>query len=218
MHIERWVAVTLLGATLATSASAGTTLHGPTPYLSSADSPFAGLSGLMIEDFEDGVLNLTGVSASVGGVVGPGSATDSVDADDGVIDGSGLGGHSLFWGSGATGILFTFDELILEGLPRHAGIVWTDGAGTIEFEAFDASGASIGTLSGTHAGGGHNGQTDEDRFYGISHDAGIGSIFIRNTAGGIEVDHLQFAMVPSPMTGMVLISGGLIGLGRRRRS
>ena len=53
-----------------------------------------------------------------------------MDADDGVIDGSGLNGHSLFSGSGATGITFTFNQSTLGAFPTKAGIVWTDGGGT----------------------------------------------------------------------------------------
>src|SRR5258708_4956916 len=76
------------------------TFFGPTPYLSSADIP-AGLytSGAptVLENFEDGNLDPS-IIASGGRVVPPGSEglIDSVDADDGVIDGSGLNGHSWF--------------------------------------------------------------------------------------------------------------------------
>ena len=65
-------------------------------YLSEADSPFNGydFDSFYLENFEDGLLNVPGVSASTGSVVGPGGATDSVDGDDGTIDGSGTSGKS----------------------------------------------------------------------------------------------------------------------------
>src|SRR6266481_7452029 len=71
------------------------TLLGPTPYLSFGDSPFNGpsFSYFHLETFEDHLLNTPGVTGSPGGVTsvvfGP-AIHDSVDFDDGVIDGSGL--------------------------------------------------------------------------------------------------------------------------------
>ncbi len=95
-------------------------------------------------------------------------------------------------------IKFTFDEAALGFLPTHAGIVWTDGTGTITFEAFDASGASLGTVTGNHAGAGDGGQTDEDRFYGIVDSGGISAISIGNVGVQIEVDHLMYGIPSSP--------------------
>ena len=184
---------------------------GPSPYTAQAESPFGGVdfSGgyFHIENFEDELLNVPGVTASAGSPFAPGGITDSVDADDGALDGSGTAGTSFFSGSGATGISFTFDASVLGSLPTHAGIVWTDGSGTIQFEAFDNEGASLGTIGPFSETGSpddnFNGGTAEDRFFGFG-DApnGISRIFISNTAGGIEVDHLQFgsgtAVSPPP--------------------
>lgn len=176
--------------------AAGTTLLGPLPYLSAADTPFdLNDPGFFLETFEDDLLNVPGVSASVGprAVIGPGGNTDSVDADDGVIDGSGTLGHSIFTGAGFTGITFTFDPLVLGGLPTHVGIVWTDGAGTTLFQAFGPGGEPIGSIGPVAiATGGTSGQTDEDRFFGVINDAGVHSIKVSNTSGGIELDHLQY--------------------------
>ena len=172
---------------LALSRPAEAQLLGPSPYLNfdnslpgagTAISPFAGLSFanyFHLETFEDAALNTPGVS-SAGIVIVPGGITDSVDGDDGTIDGFGTLGHTFF-GDGATGLLFTFDGVALGGLPTHAGIVWTDGFGDITFQAFDAGGILIGTLGGTHANGSISGETDDDRFYGIIAPGGIGSIF-----------------------------------------
>jgi hypothetical protein len=167
---------------------------GPTPYLCASDSPFNGTSFTWFyrETFESGSMQVPGVLASAGDVLGPSSLTDSVDCDDGTIDGSGLLGHSFFYGAGSIGITFTFDAAALGGLPTHAGIVWTDGTNFIHFEAFDDQGHSLGTLIGDHADGNNSGTTAEDRFYGWINPGGISAIHIWNDAGGIEVDHLQY--------------------------
>ena len=118
-------------ACLVGSAHADPTFLGPTPYLSFDDSPFKGGSFgyFYLETFEDHLLNTPGVSADSGGVTsvvfGP-LIHDSVDADDGAIDGSGLKGDSYFTASGATGVRFTFSAAALGSLPTSAGIVWTD--------------------------------------------------------------------------------------------
>lgn len=170
----------------------GTTFLGPTAYLSSADSPFdLQAPGFCLEDFEDGVFDTPGASGN-GSIVAPSSITDSVDADDGSIDGSGTGGHSYF-GSGAVGITITFDPGAPGGLPTAAGMVWTDGEGTISFEAFDENGASLGLMGPfDHADGDVSGGTGEDRFYGIVNPSGVSAIKLSNTSGGIEIDHVQY--------------------------
>lgn len=130
------------------------TLLGPTPYLSFVDSPFnalqtsGGFTYFYLETFEDGLLNTPGVSANTGSVLGPGGLTDSVDADDGVIDGSGLTGHT--WVFGSSPVIFTFSAATLGALPTHAGLVWTDGPHPT-YEAFDALGNSLGGRSSERA-------------------------------------------------------------------
>ncbi len=203
---------------------ASATLLGPTPYLSIADSPFIGgtYTYSYLENFEDHLLNVPGVTGDNGGVTsvvfGP-AIHDSVDADDGVIDGSGLNGDDWFTREGADGVTWTFDANILGHLPTHAGIVWTDGTNDIHFEAFDQDGNSLGTLSGSHADGSFNGETDEDRFYGAINPTGISKIHLWGGSGGIEMDHLQYgyASVPEPAT-MAVLGLGVLGLIQRRRS
>src|SRR5260370_10282389 len=144
------------------------TFLGTIPYLLKANSPFLedlNAGHMYLEDFECGVLRVPGVALSTGTIIPPGfeGLIDSVDADDGVIDGSGLGGHSLFSGDGATGITFTFNQTTLGAFPTKAGIVWTDGGGTTTFEAFDSLGASLGTIVPVSIPDGSNaGTTGED--------------------------------------------------------
>ena len=174
------------------------TFLGPTPYLSESDSPFAAsiaAGTTVLEDFEDGTL-LPGVAASAGSPFAPSNGTDSVDGDDGMIDGSGKDGWSFFSPSGPNGITFTFDAVTLGALPTHVGIVWTDGSGTTLFEAFGPGGAPLGAIGPVAlADGPFTGQTGEDRFFGVEDPGGIGSIKVSNSGGGIEVDHLQLGSV-----------------------
>lgn len=173
---------------------------GPTPYLSDADSPFAAeiaAGDVLLEDFEDGTLDLPGV-VSNGMLAEPGPVADSVDADDGAIDGFGNGGHSWFLSPGSLGLSFTFDPLAPGGLPVEAGLVWTDGAGTVSFEAFDENGASLGVQGPfDFPDAAVTGETAEDRFLGLSYAGGISAIVASNTEGGIEVDHVQRTAPPS---------------------
>jgi hypothetical protein len=217
--------VAALGLT-ALPATAGP--FGPTPYLSAADSPFGALSFSYFhrETFEDSLFNVPGVSKSAGLVIGAGSGlTDSVDADDGAINGSGLAGHSLFAVPGATGILFSFDAAALGQLPSHAGIVWTDGLGLVTLTAFGPGMIQLGAVSGNFADNSISGTTAEDRFLGWSDPAGILAFRIQNASGGIEVDHLQYGRaivapvqaVPEPASLALLASGVALLLRRRPR-
>ena len=208
----------LLGCALLAAAHSGAAsaqLLGPTEYVQKSDSPFFGqtFGYFHLEDFENGALNTPGVS-SVGTIINPGSITDSVDEDDGTIDGFGLAGHSWF-GNGLTGISFEFDETVLGSYPTHVGIVWTDGTDDIEFEAWDAGGTSLGKRTGTHADGNFSGGTGEDRFYGIIHPGGVSKIHLRSSVpgggAGIEMDHLQYggeAEGPPPLDTTYTLSSG----------
>ena len=208
------VGVATLGF-LVVSPALHATNFGPTAYVQASDSPFSSVSfsSFYLQNFESFLAASTPAPASFtggpttatlspgGGALqiirlGAGNLTDSVDADDGGINGSGTLGVSLFNSSGAQGITVTFSG----SLPSHAGLVWTDGAGTISFEAFNQSGVSLGIVSGTHADGSVTGQTGEDRFYGASNAGGISSFRIWNTSGGIEVDHLQFGIAATNPT------------------
>jgi hypothetical protein len=101
------------------------------------------------------------------------------------------------------------------------GVVWTDGAGDITFEAFDENGISLGTVPGSHADGSVNGTIEDDRFYGATNAGGISAVRISNTSGGIEVDHLQYGgpltVVGTPFPGsLILVGAGLAAFGAAR--
>jgi hypothetical protein len=206
--------------------------HGPTPYLSFADSPFSSvaLSYFHLEDFQDGSLNTPGVTVSAGAApVAPGSTTDSVDGDDGAIDGSGAAGWSLYSNQVLTSFAFDFNAGALGNLPTHVGIVWTDVgfvtsgspfSGPVTAEAFDSASNSLGLIGPVVLGGDGtvNGATAEDRFFGFSNLGGIARLVIA-TSNSVdwEVDHLQYGYtIPEP-TAAVLASGALIALGAVRR-
>src|SRR5262245_33520243 len=115
----RLTTLAAFGLALAAAPLARADYLGPTPYLSFGDSPFNGLSFsyFHLEDFEDGSFNTPGATASAGWTVnGPGGFTDSVDGDDGAIDGSGTGGHS-FLTSSSTFLTITFSASVLGQLP-----------------------------------------------------------------------------------------------------
>ncbi|PQA86707.1 VPLPA-CTERM sorting domain-containing protein [Hyphococcus luteus] len=198
------------------------------------DSPFAGadFSGgyFYLENFEDAALDTPGVSASAGNVASlsgfSGAIIDSVDEDDGSVDGQCVGCDSWFYSSGPTGITFTFNEAVLGALPTHAGIVWTDGANDIQFEAFDADGDSLGVFGPfMNAGPGVADQdVVEDTFLGVIAATGVSAFHVFSGSAGIEVDHLQYGLanldgvsdVPVPAA-LPLFLAGLAGLGAARR-
>lgn len=196
------VASIVTGASALVAPTFAQTFLGPTPYLCSGDSPWPlGSPGYYLETFEDLLLNTPGVTGN-GNTTGPGGITDSVDCDDGVIDGSGKQGRS-YYGNGNPGLTFTFSAAAFGGkFPQRVGIVWTDGVhnstpNSVHFEAFDSEGIKLGEITGSHPDSSVNSETAEDRFYGIELASGISKIRIWQTAGccGIEVDHLQYGFI-----------------------
>jgi hypothetical protein len=172
----------------------------PVAYKSRADSPFKGIVFATydhFEDWEDGAVNTPGVTPSstqLGSSFG--SLVDSIDGDDGVVDGKcekdgGLCDSGFAGGS----IDFVFDASVLGALPTHVGIAWTDGSPGCDavFEAYDASDVLIGSKTAAAVGDGTNsGSVDEDRYFTVVHAAGVKKIVVKSSAGGVEVDHLHY--------------------------
>jgi hypothetical protein len=206
----------LASANMANAMSNTAIFWGPTPYLSSSDIPagfYLGGNPDLLDNLEDGSLDAS-ISASNGSVYGPTGIADSVDADDGDIDGFGTAGRSWFSGT------VTFTYAGSGPLPTAFGVVWTDGSGIITFSATDALGQSLGSQSFTGIPDNtFGGTTGDDRFFGVQFAGGIKSITI-GTGGGIEVDHIQYGQmvssVPEPSSALML-SLGLLGLTRYRR-
>ena len=102
-------------------------------------------------------------------------------------------------------------------------VVWTDGAGTITFSAKDGAGNSLGSIAKSgFADGSSGGTTGEDRFFGATYAGGIKSIFIKNSSGGIEIDHVQcgnmvVASVPEPESALLVAGLAVIGRLMARR-
>ncbi len=213
---------------LAVPATAGLSgyIYDNKSYLSDGDSPFdlfGPNSDFFLEDFEDGMLNTPGLLGFGGEIRFPSNFTDSVDADDGSIDGFGLEGHNYwaFTGLGGPIARFEFDAKALGGLPRQVGLVWTDGNidAITYFEAFDNNGQSLGILELVLGDDKHQGGTDEDRFIGAVFEGGISAIEIRATLGRIELDHVQYGdIVPAPgVLALFGLSGLIVRRSRRRR-
>jgi hypothetical protein len=212
--------------------SADVTFLTPTPYLSAADSPFpidGSNPNFFLENFEDGQLNTLGIEfwsffadppyMPTGSVLEPSVSTDSVDADDGAVDGNGQLGHScrseLLLQTASLppitqmDLIFDFDEELLGHYPNAFGFVWTDGPAdfALSFRVTTSQGDEFalpmvsGVLDGDRDGG-----TVEDRFFGARCQDGIAHVSIRATYTGdfsdvdfFEIDHVQYGLlVPEP--------------------
>ncbi|MEM9541079.1 MAG: S8 family serine peptidase [Cyanobacteria bacterium P01_E01_bin.42] len=176
-------------------------------YRSFEDSPFkdANLTDFYLEDFEDGLLNTLGVDTLTGSIASPSSTTNSVDGDDGTIDGTGQNGYS--WRIEQDSIQFNFDRDILGNFPTHAGVVLTNrgtftlnsqlnpgGISGMTLEAFDARGISLG-ISQAQLGV-YNSDSSNDRFFGAVHPSGISSIVLKHELyTNWEIDHLQYGIL-----------------------
>jgi hypothetical protein len=209
---------------------AQTQILGPTPYLcfdtdaseatgdcAGKDSPFKDVAfdWFYFEDYEDDSLASPGVTLrtehcgnappSLGCPIiadhfYPGNLTDSVDEDDGAIDGLGqtvvTGGKSVW---GVYYLRVDFDAAALGSLPTHAGFAWTDGqiGTTTEFRAWDGNGNLLGFVQAFLEDGTNLGTTVDDHFFGVIHEGGISAIEARNN-GGVEIDHLQYGSAAGP--------------------
>jgi hypothetical protein len=233
--MRRLLMPTLCMAALAAamaSAQAAPVFTAPTPYVQASDNPLSGAYVYsQLETFEDGSFNTPGVVASGGAINNPGPATDSVDADDGSIDGQGSAGHSYYLQT--TSLTLTFSQAILGSLPTQFGVVFTDigqlvtggpgGFGTALLEVFDDVGAFSGSTSFAFGDGSVLGGTAEDLFIGATLASGIGSVRLSFSGQSTdwEVDHVFYARtddgrVPEP-TSAALVLAGLLAAGALRR-
>jgi len=213
----------LLLVAFAPARGGAATFFEPSPYLSAADIPagfYEGNVPAFLDDLEDGQLNGS-LTASPGSVIGTaqyGTLVDSVDADDGAIDGvgwTGGRGHSWF----GNDVTITFNGAVL---PTAFGVVWTDGSGDVTFSAKDGDGNVLGTIvRGGFPDGSISGTTAEDRFFGVQSAGGIKSIFV-SEGGAIELDHFQYGAmpvaVPEPATWAFVLTGIGMMASRSRRS
>ncbi|MEO1294370.1 MAG: hypothetical protein AAFW75_00935 [Cyanobacteria bacterium J06636_16] len=225
------ISAVLFSFPLNASIARGADLLGPLPYAAFDDpavgtdiSPFSALdfTYFHLEDFEDESLNTPGVTLrelAESDIPDISIAfSDSVDGDDGIIDGQATGNTiSLFSDFEIDSFTFDFSASELGGqLPTHAGIVWTDVGrnfgGTprpdylVEntiFEAFGPLGESLGSIGPLSLGDTSISRTTlEDRFLGVVNPDGISSIQL--SMPGLtnwEADHLQYgslALAPEP--------------------
>ncbi len=194
-----------LTAVIGTAAFAGgpvAAFLGPTAYTSTADSPFdlsaVGITAIL-EDFEDGVNNLPGVTMTAGAIKPPSATTDSVDADDGSINGVGTGGHS--WIVPPNQILnVTFNAAVLGGLPTEVGFVLTSTGSnaTITISVFGPTGLFEGFKNYIFAPAA-DGSVADDFFIGVTFPGGISAFAVTTVPNTMELDHFQF-LLPVPAT------------------
>jgi hypothetical protein len=201
--------------------------YGPSAYLQFSDSPFAGMAFdkyFHLEDLEDDAFNTPGVTLNVPTgnwrIDAPGGFTDSVDGDDGSVDGSGQGGRSIEVLNGKV-INFTFDASVLGHLPTHAGLVWTDTSPApddVTVRIYDSAMVEVAAVTGQDLGDNlYTGQTDEDRFFGFEYMGGIAKIELEQAGdNNFELDHLQYGAVPEPAS-MLALGAGLAALAARRK-
>jgi hypothetical protein len=201
--------------------SATTVFSSATPYVQRGQSAgfFNTTHPIIIEDFEDNAVHP--FIAEINGEILPpnyfSNLTDSVDGDDGVLDGSGNNGRSFFSEQRSIRIKFA------RPVPA-AGLVWTDGdplSASVILEAFDAAGNSLGAQDYGKLGDADiTGETSEDRFLGAMNLAGIGGLLVTNTpdGSGMEIDHVQwYEFVPEPTCfALVAYALGCIPYFRRR--
>jgi hypothetical protein len=211
-------------ACLAASPAAVTYLD-PSPYFGVQDSPFFNeiISGHgVLEDFEDGQLNVPGATAPCGGTM---SARPSVDEDDGIIDGDGFG--TSFSSVGAPAgcpdfrVRFDFTPTFGGQLPTFIGMVIVDdismreGGMTVfelEISLVDAEGAELDTNIIPFPEQFISRDANTHRFVGIRSDVGISHIEV----SAHRIDHLQFG-IPEPSSGVLVTMAGVLLLVRCRR-
>jgi hypothetical protein len=191
------LAVLAVGSTPASAADALAVLSTQN-YVKLGDSGLFGAMSLddefYCETFEDGAVNTPGLSIGGGSIFTPGPTTDSVDFDDGSLNGSGTGGWSYKANAGAT-ITISINQAALTGLPERLAFAWTDGAqnSSLTLVVTTGTNATFTRTLGPAMDASTNGGTAEDRLVSITSSQGIKSVAITASGGqGFEIDHVQY--------------------------
>lgn len=177
------------------------------PYKSFDDSGLKALGDywpLGLERFEAGKISVPGLTISPGFVLCDSLYIDSVDEDDGSIDGYGREGCT--WYVNAPKVTVSFDKETLGYYPTSVGIAWTDigggsprdGYGKIRFAVYDEIGTMVGErLYEEEVGDGQRtGETAEDRLVLVTWYGGIGAVSMTvETSSDWELDHVQWVYV-----------------------
>lgn len=163
-----------------TSMKCAGTFAGPLTLASADRLKGPGFKWSYLENFDDKKVNSKGLS---------GAGSPSSSFGDELLD--SVSGDA-WWGSGS--LDFGFSKTSLGALPTHVGIVWTDGKGSVTFEAWGPCGyiGKIGPFAG-FPDSDYRGGKSEDRYFEVKEKGGISKIRISNTIGGIEVDDLRYA-------------------------
>ena len=199
------VALATLVASVAMAGDGAPTMPRVDGYRSPTDSPASGPvalpDSLIIENFESEVLQ-PGLSVSSGTV----SDGNSVDADDGLLDGS-ANGKSLGLGSWfpfePSNVTLTFGADDIGGAPRFAGVVVTDASGvedklgnpvaiSVTLTVYLTDGTSLSNVFDILS---QPANATDDVFIGVDLGAlsltGIDSIAV-SAATPIAIDHVQY--------------------------
>lgn len=199
---KAWVAGLFLAFVAAVFSSVRTTtaaaITGVTSgYLQTSNSPLViGSAGYKLDAFEPSSPSLATLGVSLSTLNGSSvTTTNSVDGDDGSVDGSGATGHSLnvITAGGATGATFTFNNITIGAYPKSAAVAVTAAnASLLTFTTYDTFNAVSGTYN--LSGVGTSSATSDDFLFWASDPAGITAISVtsNSAATSMFLDHLQY--------------------------
>ena len=145
------------------------------------------------ETFEDSLVNVPGLTMTGGSIVGPGGQTDSVDADDGNVDGTGIAGHS-YRANLNSPITISISTNALLGLPERLAFAWTDGPhnSSLTLTVTTGTGGTFVRTIGPLGDSTSTGSTAEDRLVAVTASDGIAQVVIASGGAAFEIDHVQF--------------------------
>lgn len=183
------------------------------PYLSEADNPFDLSGDMQLENFE-GVLSVMTPGLFILGPglewLEPGPETNSVDGDDGIIDGIG-DGRSMETTNGQIALLFTVD------FPTQVGFAITYGLQNLtQIDIFGPTNNLVGSRLYLDPFSEPSYGTLDDVFLGFIYEEGISHIAIhQEVTEGFQIDHVTFG-IPEPASLTLLLSGAAVIMRRRR--